>query len=51
LRISKLAAVAIPPLSTDSCALFPAAPLFRGPIARRRDCRLCIGRRLTEFAL
>jgi len=33
--------VAIPRLSTDSFVLSPAAPLFRGPIARRRDCRLC----------
>jgi hypothetical protein len=40
LRISKLAAVAIPQLSTGSSALFLIDPLFRGPIARRRDCRL-----------
>jgi hypothetical protein len=40
LRASKLAAVAKLPLSTGSFALFLADPLFRGPIARRRDYRL-----------
>jgi hypothetical protein len=40
LRNSKLAAVAIPQLSTGSFALSLADPLFRGPIARRRDYRL-----------
>jgi hypothetical protein len=41
LRSSKLAAVAKLRLSTSSFALSLADPLFRGPIARRRDCRLC----------
>jgi len=41
LRDPKLAAVAIPQLSTGSSALLPAIPLFRGPLARRRDCRYC----------
>jgi hypothetical protein len=40
LRASKLAAVAKLRLSTSSFALFLADPLFRGPIARRRDYRL-----------
>ena len=40
LRFPKLAAVAIPQLSTSSFALSPAAPLFRGPISRLRDYRL-----------
>jgi hypothetical protein len=40
LRASKLAAVAKLRLSTSSSALFLADPLFRGPIARRRDYRL-----------
>jgi hypothetical protein len=51
LRFSELTAVAIPRLSIGSFALFPADPLFRGPLARRRDCRLYVSRRLTEFAL
>jgi len=41
LRSSLLIAVAKPQLSFGSFALFPADPLFRGPIARRRDCRPC----------
>jgi len=41
LRASKLVAVAKLRLSTSSFALFLAGPLFRGPIARRRDCRPC----------
>ena len=40
LRISKLAAVAKLRLSTGSFALLHPDPLFRGPLARRRDCRL-----------
>jgi len=51
LRASKLAAVAIPRLSTGSCAPFLAAPFFRGPIARCRSYRLYLGGCLTEFAL
>jgi len=31
--------VAIPQLSPGSSALFPIAPLFRGPVARLRDYR------------
>jgi hypothetical protein len=41
LHASRLAAVAKLLLSTSSFALSLADPLFRGPIARRRDCRLC----------
>ena len=37
--ISELAAVAIPQLSPGSSALFPAAPLFHGPVTRLRDYR------------
>jgi hypothetical protein len=51
LRIPKLAAVAIPRLSTGSSALFPAAPFFRDPISRFHGYRLHIRRCLTEFAL
>ena len=51
LRASKLAAVAIPRLSTGSCAPFLAAPFFRGPIARCLSYRLYLGGCLTEFAL
>ncbi len=40
LRALELAAVAKLRLSTSSFALSLADPLFRGPIARRRDCRL-----------
>jgi hypothetical protein len=40
LRSSLLIAVAKPQLSSGSFALFPAVPLFRGPIARLRDYRL-----------
>ncbi len=40
LRVSRLTAVAKLRLSTGSFALFPSDPLFRGPLARRRDCRL-----------
>jgi len=40
LRVLVLIAVAKPQLSSGSFALFPAAPLFRGPIARLRDFRL-----------
>jgi len=40
LRSSLLIAVAKPQLSFGSFALFPADPLFRGPIARLRDYRL-----------
>ena len=39
--LQRLAAVAKLRLSTSSFALFLADPLFRGPIARRRDCRPC----------
>ena len=41
LRSPKLAAVAKLRLSSGSFALSLADPLFRGPIARRRDCRPC----------
>jgi hypothetical protein len=41
LRFAELAAVAKPRLSTGSSAPLLTDPLFRGPIARRRDCRLC----------
>ena len=51
LRASKLAAVAIPRLSTGSSVLFPVAPFFRGPISRFPGYRLHICRCLTEFAL
>ena len=51
LRASKLAAVAIPRLSTGSSAPFRAAPFFRGPIVRCRSYRLYICGCLTEFAL
>jgi hypothetical protein len=51
LRASKLAAVAIPRLSTGSSVPFPAAPFFRSPIARCRSYRLNIRGCLTEFAL
>ncbi|MGB7498162.1 MAG: hypothetical protein WBW05_27440, partial [Candidatus Acidiferrum sp.] len=39
-RDPKLAAVAKLRVSTSSSALSLADPLFRGPLARRRDCRL-----------
>ncbi len=39
LRSSRLAAVAKLQLSFSSYALLLPGPLFRGPIARRRDCR------------
>jgi hypothetical protein len=42
LRSSPLAAVAKLQLSSSSYALILADPLFRGPIARRRDYRLCL---------
>jgi len=51
LRDSELAAVAIPQLSAGSSALFSAAPLFRGPLARRRAIDSTSNRYLTEFAL
>jgi hypothetical protein len=41
LRSSPLIAVAKLRLSPARFALFPAGPLFRGPIARRRDFRPC----------
>jgi hypothetical protein len=40
LRDLRLTAVAIPQAFFNSSALLPPDPLFRGPIARRRDCRL-----------
>jgi hypothetical protein len=40
LRDLRLTAVAIPMAFFNSFALLPPDPLFRGPIARRRDCRL-----------
>jgi hypothetical protein len=41
-RSSRLAAVAKLQLSFSSYALFLTTPLFRGPLARRRDCRCCL---------
>ena len=49
--LQKLAAVAIPQLSAGSSVLFPAAPFFRGPLARRRAIDSTSNRYLTEFAL
>jgi hypothetical protein len=51
LRALKLAAVAIPRLSTGSSAPFLAAPFFCGPITRCHSYRRNIGGCLTEFAL
>ena len=49
--VSKLAAMAIPQLSARSSALLSAAPLIRGPLARRRAIDSAWNRCLTEFAL